>query len=216
MPKKSYVRARNGSGRQSSARRCPPCCLTIGRKFSPSARAGSMKAAIRALRWAEVLKILRQIIATEPPARPSEGVIRTKDGRERLWSFVKSPLGALLDGRRVFVTVAQDLTERKAHEEHVEILMREINHRAKNMLSLVLAIARQTVAREPEEFIQRLTDRIQALAANQDLLVRNEWQRVDMEDLVRAQLAHLADLVRSRIEVFGPKLRLNAAAAQAI
>ena len=167
-------------------------------------------------RSAEVLKILRQIIATEPPARPSEGVIRTKDGRERLWSFVKSPLGALLDGRRVFVTVAQDLTERKAHEEHVEILMREINHRAKNMLSLVLAIARQTVAREPEDFIQRLTDRIQALAANQDLLVRNEWQRIDMEDLVRAQLAHLADLVRSRIEVFGPKLRLNAAAAQAI
>jgi PAS domain S-box-containing protein len=167
-------------------------------------------------RSAEVLKILRQIIATEPPARPSEGVIRTKDGRERLWSFVKSPLGAQSDGRRVFVTVAQDLTERKAHEEHVELLMREINHRAKNMLNLVLAIARQTVAREPEDFIQRFTDRIQALAANQDLLVRNEWQRVDMEDLVRAQLAHLADLVRSRIEVFGPKLRLNAAAAQAI
>jgi PAS domain S-box-containing protein len=167
-------------------------------------------------RSAEVLKILRQIIATEPPARPSESVIRTKDGRERLWSFVKSPLGAQSDGRRVFVTVAQDLTERKAHEEHVELLMREINHRAKNMLNLVLAIARQTVAREPEDFIQRFTDRIQALAANQDLLVRNEWQRVDMEDLVRAQLAHLADLVRSRIEVFGPKLRLNAAAAQAI
>jgi two-component sensor histidine kinase len=62
------------------------------------------------------------------------------------------------------------------------------------MLSLVLAIARQTVAREPEDFIKRFTDRIQALAANQDLLVRNEWQRVDMEDLVRAQLAHLADL----------------------
>src|ERR1700745_3748444 len=37
-----------------------------------------------------------------------------------------------------------------------------------------------------------------------------------MEDLVRAQLAHLSDLVRSRIEVLGPKLRLNSAAAQAI
>jgi hypothetical protein len=39
---------------------------------------------------------------------------------------------------------------------------------------------------------------------------------VDMEDLVRAQLAHLADLMRSRSEAFGPKLRLNASAAQAI
>jgi two-component sensor histidine kinase len=66
------------------------------------------------------------------------------------------------------------VTERNAHEEHVRLLMREINHRAKNMLGLVLAIVRQMVAREPEDFIQRFTERIQALAANQDLLVRNE------------------------------------------
>src|SRR5262252_8568741 len=94
--------------------------------------------------------------------------------------------------------------------------MREVNHRAKNMLSLVQAIARQTAAREPEDFIGCFTERIQALAANQDLLIRNEWQGVDMEDLVRAQLAHFADLVGSRIGVHGPKLHLNAAAAQAI
>src|SRR5262249_39880907 len=94
--------------------------------------------------------------------------------------------------------------------------MREVNHRSKNMLSLVQVIARQTAAREPEDFIGCFTERIQALAANQDLLIRNEWQGVDVEDLVRAQLAHLADLVGSRIAVDGPKLRLNAAAAQAI
>jgi two-component sensor histidine kinase len=94
--------------------------------------------------------------------------------------------------------------------------MHEVNHRAKNMLSLVQAIARQTASREPEDFIGRFTERIQALAANQDLLVRNEWQGVDVGDLVRAQLAHFADLVGSRITVQGPTLRLNAAAAQAI
>jgi two-component sensor histidine kinase len=48
------------------------------------------------------------------------------------------------------------------------------------------------------------------------LLVRNESQGVDVKDLVRAQLAHFADLVGSRIAVVGPRLRLNAAAAQAI
>jgi two-component sensor histidine kinase len=94
--------------------------------------------------------------------------------------------------------------------------MREVNHRAKNMLSLVQAIARQTAAREPEDFIDRFTERLQALAANQDLLVRNEWRGVDAEDLVHAQLAHFADLAGSRITVDGPKLRLDAAAAQAV
>jgi two-component sensor histidine kinase len=94
--------------------------------------------------------------------------------------------------------------------------MREVNHRAKNMLSLVQVIARQTAARAPEDFIGHFTERIQALAANQDLLIRKEWRGVDMEDLARAQLAHSADLVGSRIAVDGPKLRLNAAAAQAV
>ncbi len=122
----------------------------------------------------------------------------------------------------MMVGTAQDITERKRREEErreseqrEHLLMREANHRAKNMLNLVQAIARQTAAREPEDFVGRFTERIRALAANQDLLVRNEWQGVDVGDLVRAQLAHFADLVGPRIAVYGPNLRLNAAAAQA-
>jgi PAS domain S-box-containing protein len=164
----------------------------------------------------EVLQHIRNIISKEPEAQATEMTIRTKDGRERLWSFVCSTLGIQSDGRRLFLCVAQDVTERKAHEEQVHLLMREVNHRAKNMLSLVQAIARQTAAREPQDFIGRFTERIQALAANQDLLVRNQWCGVYVEDLVHAQLAHFADLVGSRIAVHGPKLRLNATAAQAI
>jgi PAS domain S-box-containing protein len=164
----------------------------------------------------EVLEQIRQMISTEPESLSAEVMIHAKDGRERLWSFVSSALGTQSDGRRLFLCVAQDVTERKAREEQVHLLMREVNHRAKNMLSLVQAIARQTAARESEDFIGRFTERIQALAANQDLLIRNEWQGVDVQDLVRAQLAHFADLVGSRIAVRGPKVHLNAAAAQAI
>jgi len=169
-------------------------------------------------RSGEVLEQIRQtiIISTEPEVRSAELMIRTKDGRERLWSFVSSPLATQFYGRRLFACIAQDVTDQKAHEEQVHLLMSEINHRAKNMLSLVQAIARQTAAREPEDFIERFTDRIQALAANQDLLIRNEWQGVDVEDLARAQLALFADLVGSRITMHGSPVRLNAAAAQAI
>src|SRR5712671_6406375 len=169
-------------------------------------------------RSGEMLERLRKIIiiSTGPEARSAELMIRTKDGRERLWSFVTSPQATQSDGRRLFVCVAQDVTDQKAHEEQIHLLMSEISHRARNMLSLVQAIARQTLASEPEDFIERFTERIQSLAANQDLLVQNEWQGVDVEDLVRAQLAHFADLVGSRITVHGSPVRLNAAAAQAI
>jgi PAS domain S-box-containing protein len=111
---------------------------------------------------------------------------------------------------------AQDITERKEREEKENLLMREINHRAKNMLSVVDSIAHQTAARNPEDFVERFSERVQALSANQDLLVRNEWNGVEIEDLVRAQIAHFADLIGSRIGVHGPKLRFKAASAQAI
>jgi two-component sensor histidine kinase len=84
------------------------------------------------------------------------------------------------------------------------------------MLSVVDAIAHQTATRSPEDFVARFSERIQALSANQDLLVRNEWKGVEIMGLVQAQLAHFADLIGSRIAVDGPILRLTAGSAQAI
>jgi PAS domain S-box-containing protein len=166
----------------------------------------------------EVLKYLREIISHEPQWKLcEERTIRTKDGRERLWRFFRAALGTQSDGRRLFVCIGHDVSDRsKAHENQIHLLLRESNHRAKNMLSLVQAIARQTAARQPEDFIARFNERIRALASSQDLLVRNKWQGADVQDLVRAQLAHFADLVGSRIVIDGPKLRLKAAGTQAI
>jgi PAS domain S-box-containing protein len=113
-------------------------------------------------------------------------------------------------------TVIRDISDRKRHEEHLNLLMHEVNHRAKNMLSVVQAISHQTAAKSPEDFLARFAERLQALSANQDLLVRNEWGGVDIADLALAQLAAFADLIGSRISVHGPKLRFNSAAAQAV
>jgi PAS domain S-box-containing protein len=112
-----------------------------------------------------------------------------------------------------FVAVVEDITARKHAEERLHLLMREANHRVKNILSLVHIIVRRTV---PESYATTFGERIRALAASQDLLIRNEWQGTDVEDLVRAQLAHLADTFESRIAAHGPKLRFKEAAAQAV
>jgi PAS domain S-box-containing protein len=161
----------------------------------------------------DVLEVVREIIATEPKARADEMVL-TLGGDKRIWNFFTTSLGTQSDGRRLFVVQALDVTDRKAYEERIQLLMRESHHRIKNILGLVQAVARQTAAREPEHFVESFTERVQALAANHDLLIGSHG--ADVEDLVRVQLAHFADLVGSRIAVRGPKLRLNAAAAQAI
>jgi PAS domain S-box-containing protein len=138
----------------------------------------------------------------------------TRDGHEII--VESRHVGVSYDGEPCALETNRDITARKRAEEQAHLLMREANHRAKNMLSLVQAIARQTAARDPEDFVDRFTERLRALAANQDVLVRHKWHGVDMDDLVHTQLAPFADLIGPRIRVGGPQLHLNAAAAQAI
>jgi len=115
-----------------------------------------------------------------------------------------------------FVALVTDVTERKRYEEHIELLLHEVNHRSKNLLALVQAVARQTAASRPNDFIARFGERIRAMAAAQDLLVKNEWRGVNLGELVRSQLAHFEDLIGTRIEIDGPPLLLSASAAQTL
>ena len=108
-----------------------------------------------------------------------------------------------------------DITERKQHEQRQLLFMREVNHRSMNMLSLVYAIARQTASSD-NDFIDRFGERIQGLAAAQDLLFQHHWMAVPVADLVRSQLAHFWDLVGDRVTLAGPPLSLTPDAAQAV
>lgn len=119
-------------------------------------------------------------------------------------------------GKRYFTATMRDISERRKREEQVDLLLREVNHRSKNMLSIVQAIASQTAASSREDFIARFQERIQALAANQDVLVRSQWQNVGIEDLLHAQLAHFEGFIGSRILAVGPALSVAAEAAQPI
>ncbi|MCB1800130.1 MAG: PAS domain S-box protein [Gammaproteobacteria bacterium] len=109
-----------------------------------------------------------------------------------------------------------DITEQKQREEQIRLLMREVNHRSKNMLALVQAIARQTVAADTDSFIRHFQQRIQGLSSSQNLLVRSSWRGVSMVELVESQLAHFSDLVGNRIRLHGPDLVVTSESAQAI
>ena len=109
-----------------------------------------------------------------------------------------------------------DITERKRDEEHIQLLMREVNHRSKNMLSLVQAIAHLTASGGPQDFVQRFGERINSLSAAQDLLIKHEWKAVPLADLIRLQLSHFADLIGGRIALSGPAVSISQAASQTI
>lgn len=109
-----------------------------------------------------------------------------------------------------------DISERKKAEQHAEYLLREINHRAKNLLSLVQAVARQTTAQSGPQFLERFSERLQALATSQDLLVDSHWRGACLDELVTSQLSHFGDIVGTRIRCAGPDVTVNPRTAQLI
>ena len=121
------------------------------------------------------------------------------------------------NGRSIIQCNIRDITERRRSEEHVKLLMAEVNHRAKNLLAVVQAVAYQTAKRgDAATLADRLSDRIRGLAAGQDLLVKSEWQGVEVFDLVSAQLNHFKELIGTRVLFDGPPARLRPEAAQGI
>ncbi len=108
-----------------------------------------------------------------------------------------------------------DITEQREQNEAIENLLREVNHRAKNMLTLIMALARRS-APGNDAFVKRFTRRVQALAANQDLLVRRAWGSVELADLVEAQLSFVTDRTRTGLAYDGPKVAITARAAETL
>ncbi|WP_158270889.1 MASE1 domain-containing protein [Thalassorhabdomicrobium marinisediminis] len=113
------------------------------------------------------------------------------------------------------IKVIQDVTERKRSDALRQLLAREVNHRAKNLLAIVQVIARQTAKHSPDTFVQTLGKRLQALAANQDILVHSEWKSVDLSDLIAGQLSHF-ESVADRVQLSGQPVQVPPAAAQAL
>jgi PAS domain S-box-containing protein len=142
---------------------------------------------------------------------------RRKDGTLIPISLTISPVRGR-DGRVIGASkIARDISDRIRSEEAQRTLSRELNHRSKNLLAVVQSIIRYTVTHSPQQdFIRRINERLQALSANQDLLIESAWRGVPIAALVRSQLVHVAGLSLERVSSDGQDLALQPAAAQAI
>lgn len=128
--------------------------------------------------------------------------------------LLETTIRTALHTRDIELRLCEMITECERREEQIKTLLKEVNHRAKNLLGVVQAIAWQTKSDGSEEFVSRFSERLHALAANQDLLIRSQWRAIDMQDLVRAQLSPFSDGLGSRVVLQGPKLPVTARSAQ--
>ena len=132
-----------------------------------------------------------------------------KDGRV-IWvqvngTIVRGPEGDFRYGIRM----VQDVTERKTAEQHKKLLLDELNHRVKNTLATVQALAAHTVrnSKSAEDFRRRFEPRLLALSAAHDRLTRNDWRGANLREIVEDELqAHKG--TESQVSSEGPDIVL--------
>jgi two-component sensor histidine kinase len=146
----------------------------------------------------------RQVLETGQPLRSE--VVLPAEGLDYHYDVKITPAASA--GGPGLLIAAVDITETKRAQAHLQVLMRELSHRAKNLLSLVEGIARQTAKAEalPKAFIDRFAARMSALGGAYDLLIGEDWRGVDLAALAKDQLAFILPDARDRIAIDGPTL----------
>ncbi|CEJ85413.1 Signal transduction histidine kinase [Hyphomicrobium sp. GJ21] len=111
-----------------------------------------------------------------------------------------------------------DITERKSADSHQQLLMAELDHRVKNILANVAAIARlsSSNATSIDTFASALDGRIHAMSAAHDLLRQSSWTGVDLHKLVAGALEPFRSRTDNDIVIEGERVRLTSKFAQSM
>jgi two-component sensor histidine kinase len=163
-----------------------------------------------------ITSVKRGVLNTGEPARAEIAI--GEQGSKR-WFDVTIDAQRDADGRIIgIVCAAVDITEQKDRESRIRLLMRELTHRSKNLLTVIDAIARQTATSSDgiKDFLSRFRERLQSLAGSHDQLVQEDWQGAWLRELVMSQLGHYVDRGASAITLEGPRMRVQPEAAQHI
>jgi PAS domain S-box-containing protein len=119
-------------------------------------------------------------------------------------------------GGQALIIVCEDITERKSVEEQQAKLVAELDHRVKNVLATVQAVADHTMrtSSSMEHFVAALDGRIRSMGSTHELLSHRRWLGIPMVELVERELAPYT--TGSNTEIGGPEVMLSAEAGQAM
>jgi len=133
-----------------------------------------------------------------------------KDGRRLDISLTVSPMRAA-NGEIIGASkVARDITDKKQTEKLQQLLVEELNHRVKNTLATVQAIANQSLvrAKSQKDFVTSFSGRLQALAKLHTLLTQTNMRGTDLSELIASQV-RLGSPDEDRVSINGPFLFLG-------
>ncbi|HVR65595.1 MAG TPA: response regulator [Verrucomicrobiae bacterium] len=185
--------------------------------FSPEAFGGTWEGML-AHAHADDRHMLKDLVHKITPGNNSKCEVRfvKPDGSVR-WALTAGHIVRSADGEPShFFGLDLDTTERRKAADRQELLVRELDHRAKNLLAVVQSVVRLTKASTIADFVKTVEGRILALARAHTLLSEARWASVDLKRLVEEEIEPFHD-ASSRIHVQdSTSIPLEPAAAQSM
>ncbi len=171
------------------------------------------------LTWADLQKLLDEEdarLATKAVenamTRNSDYSVESRVNRphgQQAWVAVRGRPTYRADGSPSgMVGVVQDISERKRHEQHLRLLINELNHRVKNTLATVQSMASLTLrgSLDVEEARTRFEARLIALAGAHDILTRENWEGASLALIVERAIAPYRSAERDPFTITGPEI----------
>jgi two-component sensor histidine kinase len=154
----------------------------------------------------------RQAVETAIAGKPTRfvGEASTLKGNSRFWDVQVVPIFKADGSPSHILSISKDITDVTNARQRLELLNGELQHRIKNTLALVTAIARQTLkGTDITDRREAFTGRLQALADAHDLITTKTLQDAPMRAVVESALRpHLQS--DQRLSISGPDLDLPA------
>ncbi|MCW5733252.1 MAG: PAS domain-containing protein [Enhydrobacter sp.] len=168
--------------------------------------------------------VFREGNAVPPEARPLHRAargeivnnelleVRFAGGDRRMILMRAAPLRSNTGELQGAVAAAADVTERHRHEDHLQLLVNELNHRVKNTLAIVQSIATLTLKDIDPAVRAAFEERLLTLSGAHSLLTDESWDGAHLAAVARASLR----AGRDRISFAGEDLRLRPKSAVAL
>lgn len=143
-----------------------------------------------------------------------EEVFVHKDGSFYPVAFTASPVQD--DNARIVGTVVEvrNISEEIRRNEARDLLMREVDHRSRNVLAIVQSLMHLTRAADLDAYKATLAGRVNALARAQTSLASRQWEGGRLEDVIREELDALCP--RDQVSIAGPEVDLSPEQVQPI
>ncbi len=127
--------------------------------------------------------------------------------------FEQRPQGAVATR---YVGTLEDITERKQSEQRLDLLAREVDHRANNLLAVIQGVVSLSTGDRDPELRHILLGRIAALGHAHKLLAEGRWTGADLLRLAQEELRPYGLDQPGRVVLDGPRCSLSPAQAQAM